>query len=270
MAKQFDPRRVLRQVSNDLLRRFFTARGELAQLDWASLGEADVQPLFEAWQALAEPQCRAVQLTLQEVNELADERSLAVLAEEVAAREPAGMADFAAIDGRVDKAMWVYLTVPLAFAEAARFAQADTMAAGRYWHRRDGLPRPDKPLAVTDEVKARLADELRAFYPEAQDLGHWCHVEHYRRANGSEYFFAYLDDYPDAPLVFDGGAMGRRLGRGAFDNVFVYCPADGTLETYCRGGWKVRRPLEDLFAGAVLGAALGPEGPGEAAYALDG
>ena len=31
MAKQFDPRKVLKQISNDLLRQFFGARKELAE-----------------------------------------------------------------------------------------------------------------------------------------------------------------------------------------------------------------------------------------------
>jgi hypothetical protein len=271
MAKQFDPRKVLKQVSNPLLRQFFARRDQLLALNWGALAETDVQPVFDAWHALPEPERREVQVTLQDVNELADDRGLRVLAEEVAWREPGRMAEFVAVEGRCDKAMWVYLNVPAAFTEAARFAWADAASAGRYWHKRNGLPRSDKPLAVTDATRQSLAAALVEFYPEAEGRGHWCHVEHYRRANGSEYFFAYLDDYPDTKVVFgELGEMCRQRERGAFDNVFVYCPADGTLETYAHGGRKVREPLEGLFADAVLGAAVGPEPPAAAAYALNG
>lgn len=270
MAKQFDPRKVLRHVSNKLLQQFFTKRQQLPDLDWAALTETDVQPVFDAWQGLPEPQRREVQVILQDVNDLSDDRGLRVLAEEVSSRCPGRMAEFVAAEGRADKAMWVYLNVPAAFAEAARFAWADAASVGRYWHKRNGLTRSEKPMAVTPGLCDSLSRALTEFFSEAEGRGHWCHVEHYRRANGNEYFFAYLDDYPDTKVVFgDAGEFRRQRERGAFDTVFVHCPADGTLETYAHGGRKVREPLEELFADTVLGAALGPEGPGTAAYGLD-
>jgi hypothetical protein len=269
MAKQFDPRKVLKHISNDLLRRLFAARDELAGVPWATLSETDAQPIFDAWQQLPEPKRREVQVILQDVNELADDRGLAVVAEEIGWRCPERMAEFETVTSRVDKAMWAYLTIPAAFEEAARFARADWLASGRYWHKRNGLPKT--PLEVTNEMKVALSGALTGFYREAQGRGHWCHVEHYRRANGNEYFFAYLDDYPDARLVFDdGGAMRRQRERGAFDNVFVYCPDDGTLETFVRGAKSVREPLESLFCQATLGVEVGPASPDQAAYRLDG
>jgi hypothetical protein len=129
----------------------------------------------------------------------------------------------------------------------------------------------DEPLEVTEQLKLRLAEALRGYYPAEQGRGHYCHVEHYRRGNGSEYFFVYLDDYPDARLVFDAtGQMRKQRECGAFDVIIVYCPVDGTLETFVHGGKPVREAIEDMFADAVLDAALDPELPGSAAYALDG
>jgi hypothetical protein len=271
MAKQFDPRKVLKQISNALLRQFFNARGELTDVAWDKLDETDVQPVFEAWEALPVIAGQEVRLILKDVNELADERGLSALADAIAVRVPHRVEEFAAVESRSDKAMWAYLNMPAAFADASRLAQADTMATGRYWHKRNGLPKSDAALPVTDDMKQRLATELCTFYPENQGRGHHCHVEHYRRGNGNEYFFAYLEDYPDQRLVFDdAGAMKKQRERGAFDNVFVYCPADGTLESYVRGGKPVREELEALFTDSVLEAALGPEAPGSAAYALDG
>jgi hypothetical protein len=269
MAKQFDPRKVLRQITNDLLRQFFTARDELAGVPWQDLSETDVQAVFDAWQGLPEPKRREVQVALQDINELADDRGLGVLAEEIQWRCPMRMEEFVAIESRVDKAMWVYLTVPLAFDEAARFARADALSIGRYWHKRNGLPK--LALQVTDDMKRSLEQALVGFYPEAQGRGYWCAVEHYSRANGNEYFFAYLDNYPDSRLVFDdAGAMHKQRERGAFDNVFVYCPQDGTMEIFVHGGKKVREPLEALFCEATLGTLVEPADANRAAYELDG
>lgn len=269
MAKQFNPRKVLTLVSNSLLSEFFNRRKELQEVPWQGLAETDIEPVFQAWQKLPEGQRRDVQVILQDVNELADERGLNVLAEEIQWRCPERMGEFTAVEGRGDKAMWVYLNVPEAFEEAAMFARADALATGRYWVRRNSLPR--QPIQATDQTKKALAKALADYYGPTQGRGRWCHVEHYQRANGSEYFFAYLDDYPDNRLVFDdAGVMHRQSQRGAFDNVFVFCPNDGSLELYARGGKKVHEPLQELFCRAAIGLDIGPVQPNRAAYKIDG
>src|SRR3954454_18022110 len=103
MAKQFDPRKVLRQISNDLLQRFFAARNELGDVPWQSLEETDVRSVFDAWQSLPEPRRREVQVILQDVNELADDPGLRVLAEEITWRCSPLMPQFTAVEGRIDK-----------------------------------------------------------------------------------------------------------------------------------------------------------------------
>ena len=84
MARHFDPKKVLRDVSNGLLAEFFARRGGLPGVPWDGLGETDVEPIFEAWQKMPEAEQVEVQLILQDVNELADERGLNVLVEEAA------------------------------------------------------------------------------------------------------------------------------------------------------------------------------------------
>ena len=109
MAKHFDPRKVLKQVSNPLLQDFFARRKELQDLDWQALSETEIEPVFAAWQDMPEAEQVEVQLVLQDVNELADERGLNVLVEEVQRRASDRMGELAALEGRHDKAMWVYL-----------------------------------------------------------------------------------------------------------------------------------------------------------------
>jgi len=269
MAKHFDPRKVLKQVSNQLLEEFFTRHNLLRDVPWKELTETDIEPVFDAWQRLPDAQRKEVQVILQDVNELADERGLSVMAEEVQKWCPHRMPEFTGWVGRCDKAMWVYLNMPNAFEEVALFARADALAAGRYWITRNSLPR--QPLQVDAQMKQALAAALTGFYKPSQGRGHWCHVEHYQRANGAEYFFAYLDDYPDRHLVFeDSGEMKPRADRYAFINVFVYSPTDGGLDLYAQGGKKVHGPLQELFCKATLGIDIGPADPDQAAYQLDG
>ena len=268
MARHFDPRRVLKEVSNRLLAEFFARRGGLPGVPWDELGETDIEPVFEAWQKMPEAEHLEVQVILQDVNELADERGLNVLVEEICRRAPDRADDLAALEGRHDKAMWAYLHAPLAFDEAALFARADALAAGRYWTKRNSLPKQE--VKVNKALRESLAGALTTFYWPAQMRGRHCHVEHYRRANGAEYFFAYLDDYPDSHIVFDdAGRFEKRADRYAFTNVFAYSPEEGALELYAQGGRKIIDPLQALFCKAVLDADVGPADPAKPAFRLD-
>lgn len=269
MAKPFDPRKVLKHVANSLLREFFSRRGELAGVPWDDLTEHRIDPIFEGWQALPERQKLEVQVILRDIHELADHRGLAVLAEEILWRCPERADEFKAQVSKADKAMWMYLHVPAAFDEAAMFARADALAAGRYWNRRNGLPKMQ--ITVDQAMREKLAQALTSFYGPTQMRGRHCHVVHYPRSGGSDYFFAYLDDYPDKRLVFDGDGDEPtvRADRYAFENVFVYNGDDGSMELFAQGGKKVREPLQAAFCQAVLGEDIDPADPLRPSFRLD-
>ena len=154
MTKLFDPRKVLRQVSNALLKEFFSRRGELEEVPWDELKETHIGPIFDGWQALPDDDRNEVQVLLQDVNELADERGLGVLAEEIQRRAPQRLKEFGQWEGRMDRVMWVYLNVPEAFEEAALFARADALAAGRFWVKRNSLPAGK--ISVDGKVRTNL------------------------------------------------------------------------------------------------------------------
>jgi hypothetical protein len=202
MAKPFDPRKVLKQIANSLLREFFTRRGELADVPWDQLSEHRIEPVFAGWLALSDAKQREVQMIIRDVNELADHRGVAVLAEGILARHPDRAEDFSAHRSKADKAMWSYLYAPEVFNDAAMFARADALTGGRLWNRRNGLPK--RQLDDPESLCGPLGEALSSVYAPAQLRGKQCMVEHYRRADGADYFFAYLDDYPDKHLVFDG------------------------------------------------------------------
>jgi len=236
---------------------------------WDDLTEHKIDAIFEAWQALDEPKKLEVQVILRDVCELADHRGRAVLAEEILWRCSERAAEFEAQMSKADNAMWVYLNVPEAFAEAAMFARADALAAGRYWNRRNSLPK--KALAVDQDLCDRLAQALTSFYGPTQMRGRHCHIVHYCRSGGGDYFFAYLDDYPDKHLVFDGTSDQPivRADRYAFENVFVYNAGDGSMELFAQGGKKVWEPLQTAFCQAVLDEEIDPADPMRPAYQLD-
>ncbi len=269
MAKPFDPRKVLKHIANPLLREFFTRRGELLDVPWDELTEHKIEPVFEGWQALDEASKTQVQIILRDIHELADHRGRAVLAEEILLRCPERARDFEAQASKADNAMWVYLHVPEAFEEAALFARADALAAGRYWNRRNCLPK--KQLVVDQSMCDGLAAALTSFYGPAQMRGRFCQVAHYRRSGGADYFFAYLDDYPDKHLVFDDDSSQPivRSDRYAFENVFVYNAGDGSMEVFAQGGKKVWEPLQSAFCRAVLDENVDPSDPLRPSFRLD-
>lgn len=268
MAKDFDPRRILRKVSNSLLRVCFERNGVVDGIPWDDLGETQVEPIFAAWQKMPEDKRRHIHIVLLDINELADERGVRVLVEEIQRTASDRLDEFHAITGQADRAMWTYLNVKMAFVVAAYFARAEALSTGRYWIKRNSLPK--QAIAVTHDQKEALKAELAGFYWDEQLRGRICEIEHYTRSGGSEYFFAYLDDYPDDPVVFDEeGHLVRSKERRVFDNVFVFNPGDGSLEMYAKGGKKVYEPLQQRFCKAVLGLDVGPADPQKPAYTLD-
>lgn len=269
MAKSFDPRKVLKQIANPLLREFFSRRGELLDVPWDQITEHKIEPVFEGWQALPERQRLEVQVILRDINELADHRGMAVLAEEILGHAPELAEQFKAQASKPDKAMWMYLHLPERFLEAAMFARADALAAGRHWKRRNSLPKID--LNVTHEMMTSLGEALTAFYGPKQMRGRCCKVVHYRRQGRSDYFFAYLDDYPDKHIVFDGDDNEPivRSDRYAFENVFVYNGDDGSMEVFAHGGQTVWEPLQLAFCKAVLGRDVDPADPLRPTFKLD-
>jgi len=116
-----------------------------------------------------------------------------------------------------------------------------------------------------------LAKALTSFYAPIQMRGRFCKVVNYRRSGGADYFFAYLDDYPDKHLVFDGDSDQPivRSDRYAFENVFVYNAADGSMEVFAPGGKKVWEPLQSAFCKAVLGEDVAPADPMRPSFHLD-
>ena len=258
MSRAFDPKKVLKHISNPLLREFFDRRGELRDVPWDDLTEHRIDPVFDAWEALPDGKANEVQCILREVHALASERGAKALAEVIAEHLPARQDEFAAIESKHDKAMWCRLHAPKPFEMASVFAEVDGLEAGNQWKTRNGLPRG--PLDVTPARIAALEDEVKAFFSTRELRGRHCHVAHHSRPCGTEYFFAYLDDYPDRDMVFEEGSdvPVPRSVRSAFQVVFAFDTTRGEFSAHAKGGAPVWNQLQVIFCRCVLGLKVDP------------
>jgi hypothetical protein len=268
MATHFDPRKVLRQISVPLLEQFFTGRGDLLDLPWDKLKDThQVDAVFDAWQQLPDDRRGQIQSVLRNLLEAADERGMRAFAEALRTHDPDNTWKLTACNTRLNKAMWFYLNYPQLYDQATLFARADGLSTGRYAVRRNSLPK--RPIRVTQASTQALATELSKYYWPNQMRGQHCQVEHYTRSGGNEYFFAYLDNWPDTFLRFDDdGTLDHRTDRQAFSVLFVMNPQNGTLELVAKGGRDVQNPLQQAFCRSVLGLEVEPIEPLHSAYTL--
>ena len=267
----FDPKRVLRQISNHLLQDLFLTHGQELDLPWEQLGETEVDPIFTEWQDLPEAECRAIEIVLHEVSDMAsdDEGTRAILEEAVRQENHNLIEELEGFESRHDKAVWTYIRATDVWNLAVRFARADSLSRGRYWIKRCDLPamEPDTSAGRISE----LSEALAAFFQATQARGRYCQIGHYVRAGGADYFFAYLDDYADTYVTLDDdGEFDRRPERRAFELVLVYDRVHGTLDMYVRGDKKVYIPLQEIFCRIILGEEIGPENPNSHPYELNG
>lgn len=271
MARTFDPKYVLRQISNELLKDLFEAHHVELDVPWDDLDEAEVDPIFMAWQELPEAKRRAIEIVLHEVSDMAagDEGTRAICEEAIRQGRQDLVDELEEYESRHDKAVWTYIRATDVWSLAVRFARADSLSHGRYWIKRCDIP-PVEPDTSDGKIE-ELEEALSAFFLATQARGRHCQVEHYVRASGADYFFAYLDDYADTYVTLDdAGAFDRRPERRAFELVLVYDRAHGSLEMFARGGKKVYIPLQEIFCRVILGEEIGPENRNSHPYELNG
>jgi hypothetical protein len=268
MAKAFDLKKQLRLLDKSLLRRLFSELGVLGEVPWDSLKPHDIAPIIDGWNVLDDEIRRQLEVILQDVNELADERSQRVLVEDIEWRCPENLAAFAAWSGLQDKALWAYLDARDAFDQAAIFARAEALRGGQFSNRWNGLEK--KPLEVTNDLITKLEESVCGYYREKELRANHCRVNHYRRANGADYFYAYLPEWADKRLGFDKqGDLTPRELEYAFHDVFIFEPADGALEIIAKGGKQVKLPLRRAFCKSVLDVTVEDTDPIRASYELD-
>lgn len=268
MATAFNPRTVLRQVSNSLLREFFLCRRELNAVPWDDLSERSIGPVLEGINQFPPESRREVFDVLMAVHSLATIPGAVILHEELEMSHRHLLKKFSAMESLADRAMLVYLNAREAFEQAVRYAQVERLTHSRTWTVRRDLPR--KALGVTSETLRALEQGVSSLFMKKELRGGKCVAEHSVRRGRIDHFFIYLDNYPDKQPVFDEKGEGLVMSRErpTFQVVFVYDAADGSLSLAAPGGKKFKHPLEAAFGKAVLGVDLGPAESDKPAYSL--
>lgn len=84
----FDLKKQLKQHDNGLLQQLFAERGELEDVSWSTLKKTEVNPIIAGIRSLSPCQRRQIQVLLQSIAKLADNRGLKVVQEELSQRHP--------------------------------------------------------------------------------------------------------------------------------------------------------------------------------------
>ena len=123
MSNQFDFRNLLGGVNPELLREFFTRRGQLLKVPWESKGKARIAEACRELIRLPRAENTEIQLIFQDIHGLADHRGAKVMAEEVGRFVPKRRDEFIQQPSHMDRWLWFYLHVPKQFDQAALFAR---------------------------------------------------------------------------------------------------------------------------------------------------
>lgn len=256
MARHYSPKNFFRQMSSDLLTRYFRGKGAGVGPDLAALENTTPKQLFEAWLLIPDEPRKGMDADFREIFELSCEKGFCAIRDEAEwqlltlARDPQAHAAFvdklAGMSNHFERAMVTFLDHGLFWKAAALFYHADTLSN---WRKRKNLPH--LPAAVDPASLQQLADLIRNYFHRTEGRGNNCVVEPLRRGE-LDYFYAYPEDYSQQAVEWVNGKFGRRPHNPAFEVIYVYSQNDGTLDLNCPGAYKAIEPLQGMFATAIL------------------
>ena len=254
MAPQYSIKHFFRGMPNALLGRYFHGKGLFADLDFGAMKQTRHDALLAAWAALPDATRDALDAELGVVHALCDEGGWRALQD--AARELLGdeataafVTALAALEDHAAQAMTAFLDHRNLWLWAERYHHADRLA---YWKKLHNLARVDLTPAESEAACGALTSALCAYFLKEEHRGRNCRVEHYRRGS-KDYFFAFPRDHATEAVEWISDDMTRRPHSPAFELIFVYERARGSLDLYCRSAPKAVRPLQEIFATTVLG-----------------
>lgn len=271
MARNYSTKDFFRQMPNALLHRYFQKHGQLNDVDFAALSETKTEKLFAAWLSLPDIQRSTMDAELREIFELSCEKGYIAIQDEAKWQletDPASFEAFieklAALGGDYERAMVTFLDHHTFWKGASRFYHADSLP---YWRKRGNFPH--KSAAVDQPSIDALASQIGMYFRNTEGRGKNCVVEPFRRGE-LDYFFAYPEDYSKQSIEWAHGEFERRSHNPAFEVVFVYSKAEGSLDLNFRGSYKAVEPLQAIFANTILKLPELPPNPkDERVYDLD-
>ncbi len=250
---QYSPKKLIRNISNPLLKRYFDQRELLSDLDWKGLEDHDTKPVMEVLDELSASERESVETDFNRINELATDSGSRLIFEEASFwnRPWAGKLEEMAND--YERAMLAMIEDRRLIDIVSSCNEMDRFAESRWKSWIVG-----KRLQVTDE-REKLKKGLRALFKE-QGRGQRCHIETLDRRDPERFCcFAYPEDYPKTDLGYDeNNQFKRHTRRTATEIIFVYRPEDGILEMLGKGNKKEKEAIAEVFCKTMLGLTALP------------
>ena len=247
----------LRRAPNALLKTFFASYPTFTDFDWETVSERRVEPVLERYMEMPAADRERVLRIFRRVELLANSEGSQVLIEAARDDKEEIALKLGAMGSSRERALWTCMNHPKVFENARTLSHID-MLPKRSWETRKVQAVP--AFQAADEMKVELGLRIAAFFQAIQGRGERCVVDHGSRDGEMEYFFAYPADYADELIGYDDdGQFERKSYHPAFEIVFGYYPADGTLDIYAQGGGAIRDHLSRVFCSAVLGIEQDPE-----------
>jgi len=269
MARQYSSRDFLRNVSNSILKEYFTDYEAFSEVDFNPKNEVDIAAIFEAMAELTENQRSTVNGNFHDINAMATEGGVKTLIE-VSQYEDNDYEDLApilgGIEGLHDQVFRAFLDYNDLFYEAARLYDADSLP-GRSWRKRDQLP--GKKAATDKKTCERLEKTVSAYYRTNEGRGYACKAEHYSR-DGRDYWFVYPQNYASVLIEFENKKFKRGVHHLAFEIIFVHSATECSLDLFVKGDAKTVIDLQNIWARTILGVDdLGKPAKKAAVYQLN-
>jgi len=215
MARDYSPTTFFHRVPKPLLGRYFHQnQGALLEIAFDKLEDTrkSAELIFAAFATLSEPKQAEIEAEFQDIDSMAFQGGVKALIEE-ATDHPHFNASFPEAINQFDsdhgKVMWTFLEYPKYWAGATSILYAENIADA-FWKKRNDLPHIT-PL-VEPEDADRLGNALSRYFKTKEGRGRHCKVDVFRR-HEKEYFFAYLSDFGQSELEFEGTAFNPRARK---------------------------------------------------------
>ncbi len=271
MAKHYSIKSFFRDMPADLLARYFQKQGVLQNFDFSPLERGELDGLVKAWLELPEVERKRMEGEFQDIFALCRDSAIPAMVDEAKwhmqgkpGAHVAFVDMFSALPNNHARAMTLFLDYPECWRNAGWLYHADTLP---WWRKRKGFPH--MPSAKDDTSVQVLSDLLRAYFLEKQGRARHVLIEQVRRGD-LDYYFCYLEDYSRQSPEWDGPVFRPRPHNPAFEIVYIWSEAEGTLELNYRGDYQTAQSLQEMFAKAILKLPQLPSKPkDDRIYELD-
>jgi hypothetical protein len=172
------PQKFLRQAPNALLARYCQEKEILAEVDFASLSETNIGPIYEAWDRLPSETRRMMESDFRNIYALSTENGIRAIIDAAKAQGDHLDPIFTEMDGFFDKALWTFFERQSLFEVALLFVNADNLPV-RYWRKRKDLLK--MPMHKDEIIMQEFADALSYYFRKNEGRGHDCTIDYYHR-----------------------------------------------------------------------------------------